>query len=225
MINDVTKSDAKAGEGECRSALRERFTRLSSRIGLDIDQFDLLDQYYSEPGRHYHGWRHIWACLREFDSIAHLLSDPLAVELALWFHDAVYIPGGNRNELDSAELAFRSLRPVGIELAWKVKTFIEATDYSRTFDTTDPDLDYLKDIDFAAFGKPFDAFWQDVERLRQENGENSRPAASVRRLAFYRQILDGRVELFRTAHFRDRLLEQALDNVGRALHRLEHGDG
>ena len=221
----MNNSGATAGNTESRSALRERFTRLASSIGLDAGQFDLLDRYYSEPGRHYHGWGHISACLAEFDGIAHLLADPLAVELALWFHDVVYIPGGKRNELDSAELAFRSLAPTGVERALKVQKFIEATDYSRSSTTSDPDLDYLKDIDFAAFGKPFDAFWQDVERLRRENGENARPAASVRRLAFYREILDGRLQLFRTAHFRDRLLERALDNVSRALHRLEHGDG
>lgn len=214
-----------AGSRDHGPALRARFTRLASSTGLDVDQFDRLDRYYGEPNRHYHGWRHIAECLEEFDRIANLLRDPLAVEWALWFHDAVYIPGGNRNELDSAALAFEWLRPAGEELALKVQRFIEATDYSRVSAIVDHDLDYLKDIDFAAFGKPFDAFWQDVERLRLENGEGSSPAASVRRLGFYRQILDGRVELFRTRHFRDRLLEQALENVGRAVERLEQGHG
>lgn len=221
----MNTTGASAEDRDDRPALRARFSRLASAKGLDGDQFDRLDRYYGEPNRHYHGWRHIAECLEEFDRIPQLLRDPLAVEWALWLHDAVYIPGGNRNELDSAELAFEWLRPAGEELALKVRRFIEATDYSRVSAVSDPDLDYLKDIDFAAFGKPFDAFWQDVERLRCENGEGSSPAASVRRLGFYRQILDGQVELFRTRHFRDRLLEQALDNILRAVHRLEQGHG
>lgn len=216
------KNTGGAAEGiGARSALRARFARLASAIGLDAGHFSLLDRYYSEPGRHYHGWRHVSECLEQFDRIAYLLDDPPAVELALWFHDAVYVPGGSHNERDSAELAFGLLQPVDENLANKVRQFIEATDYSRKSDISDPDLDYLKDIDFAAFGKPFDVFWQDVERLRRENGESSSPAASVRRLAFYRQLLDGRLELFRTRHYRDRLLDRAMENVRRAVRRLE----
>lgn len=221
----MNNTDASSEDIDYRMALRARFTLLASSIGLHGDQFELLDRYYNESGRHYHGWRHISECLAELDSIEHLLFDPLAVELAIWFHDAVYIPGGTRNELDSAELAFRWLRSLDEELALKVKRFVEATDYSHVSDSDDPDLDYLKDIDFAAFGKPFDSFWRDVERLRRENGESSSPAASVSRLAFYRQILDGDVELFRTSYFRERLLEQALNNISRALYRLEQTNG
>ncbi len=221
----MNSTDASEKDIDTWPALRARFYRLASSIGLEVKLFDLLDRYYSEPGRHYHGWGHISACLAQFDRIEHLLLDPIAVEIAIWFHDAVYIPGGKRNELDSAELAYNSLRPAGHELAQKVKAYVEATDYFHDSGIADPDLDYLKDIDFSAFGKPFDAFWRDVERLRRENGEDSTPAASVSRLAFYRQILDGRVELFRTAYFRDSLLENALDNIDRALHRLEQADG
>ncbi len=201
--------------------LRVRFERLCSRVRLDAGCFDLLDGYYSEPRRHYHGWRHIAECFAQFDLAGQLLSDPVAVELALWFHDAIYVVGSRRNELESAGLARASIRPLDAGLADKVGQFIEATDYSRMSSVDDPDLDYLKDIDFAAFGKPFEGFWQDVERLRRENGEDNQPAASVRRLAFYREILDGRVELFRTSFFRDRLLGQAISNVEQAVALLE----
>jgi len=201
--------------------LRARFERLCGRIGLAGEGFDLLDRHYSGPGRDYHGWRHIAECLAEFDRVENLLVDPVAVELALWFHDVIYVVGSSRNELESAGLACASIMPADAELAGKVRQFIEATDYSRISSVDDPDLDYLKDIDFAAFGKPFEGFWQDVERLRRENGEGNHPAASVRRLAFYREILNGRVELFRTAFFRDRLLDRAIRNIEQAVALLE----
>jgi len=210
-----------AGVAELEAALRERFDRLAALAGLDRGRFDLLDKLYSEPTRCYHGWSHIAECLREFDRVAHQLSDPVAVELALWFHDAIYTAGSCSNELDSAVLAYESIRPSDENLACKVRRFIEATDYSRVSAVVDPDLDYLKDIDFAAFGKPFDAFWRDVERLRRENGEDSHPAASDRRLAFYHSILDGDLELFRTGYFRGRLMEQALSNLRRVITLLE----
>lgn len=213
------------GSVELKSTLVARFLKVGARVGLGEAEFNLLDGYYGSAGRHYHGWRHIAECLEEFDRIEDLLRDPVAVELSLWFHDAVYVVGSSRNEIESADLAYRSIRPVDEKLADKVRRFVEATDYSRVSEVADPDLDYLKDIDFAAFGKSFDSFWTDVERLRMENGEGNSPAASVRRLAFYRQILDGRVELYRTIFFRDRLLDQAIRNVGRAIVLLEQACG
>jgi predicted metal-dependent HD superfamily phosphohydrolase len=209
---------------DLRNRLNRRFRRTSAAAGLDSDEFDRLDGLYGGPGRHYHGWRHIAECLEQFDRIAHLLRDPLAVELALWFHDAVYVPGGSRNEVDSAGLAFRSLATTDRELARKVQRFIEATDYARPATVVDPDLDYLMDIDFAPFGKPFEGFWEDVQRLDRENSRENHSTRRTRRLGFYRRILDGRIELFRTSEFRQRYLRQALDNVRRATALLESSD-
>jgi len=206
-----------------KRTLLMRFEALRAKVGLGAQCFDLLDRHYGCATRHYHGWRHIAECLEQFDRVADLVQDPLAVELALWFHDAVYVIGSNRNEIESAELAYHAISPCDAELASKVRRFIEATDYSRVPDFADPDLDYLVDIDLSAFGKTFDDFWNDVQRLRLENGEVNEPAASLRRLTFYRQIRDGKVGLFRTNFFSDQLMNRALLNVRRAIELLEHG--
>ena len=45
---------------------------------------------YSEPHRRYHTLQHLAECFAAFDEIADLAEHPPDVELALWFHDAIY---------------------------------------------------------------------------------------------------------------------------------------
>ena len=63
----------------------------------------LIDAY-AEPQRHYHTLAHIQHCLGMFDQCKSLLANPEAVELAIWFHDAIYVPSACDNEALSAEL-------------------------------------------------------------------------------------------------------------------------
>jgi predicted metal-dependent HD superfamily phosphohydrolase len=63
----------------------------------------LLSSLYSDTGRPYHNLGHIFACLRQLDEMAFATPLPVA-RLALYFHDAVYVPGCPDNERLSANL-------------------------------------------------------------------------------------------------------------------------
>src|SRR5690606_31119292 len=64
---------------------------------------------YAETHRHYHTTQHLMECLATFAELAGLADSPHAVELAIWFHDAIYLPMRSDNEERSAELAQREL--------------------------------------------------------------------------------------------------------------------
>jgi predicted metal-dependent HD superfamily phosphohydrolase len=51
-----------------------------------------LDRRYSEPARAYHTFEHLARCFRELDRARTEMRSPDRVELALWFHDAIYRP-------------------------------------------------------------------------------------------------------------------------------------
>ncbi|HET8746111.1 MAG TPA: N-methyl-D-aspartate receptor NMDAR2C subunit, partial [Ramlibacter sp.] len=69
--------------------------RLWRELGAETVPNGLYNQLvaaYSEAHRHYHTLQHLRACLAHLDAAATLAQHPVEVELALWFHDAVYDP-------------------------------------------------------------------------------------------------------------------------------------
>ena len=64
-----------------------------------------LLERYAEPHRHYHTLQHLDACFAHFDAVRHQAVHPEEVELALWFHDAVYEIRDPTNETKSADWA------------------------------------------------------------------------------------------------------------------------
>ena len=59
---------------------------------------------YAEPHRAYHTQSHIDAMLTGFQVLGDGIADPAAVELAIWYHDAIYDPAAKDNEARSAAL-------------------------------------------------------------------------------------------------------------------------
>ncbi len=122
-----------------------------------------LVSVYSQPSRHYHNLRHISECLAEFDTVRHLVSQPVAVELAIWFHDAVYDPRAQDNEEKSAQLAKRRIVKAGgsADLCNSVAALVLAT---KAHDPSQhPDAPLLVDADLSILGQSEERF-----RLKEE---------------------------------------------------------
>ena len=73
-----------------------------------------LEAAYEEPQRHYHTLEHLGECLALFERHRTHAERPAEVELALWFHDAVYAIGRADNEARSAEWARRALHAAAV---------------------------------------------------------------------------------------------------------------
>ena len=91
--------------------LGARFGTLWSRTLRTAPSEDvsaLLDEAYASPARAYHSWSHIAAMLRELDAVRTVPEfddvDFDEVELAIFFHDAVYDPLRQDDEARSAAL-------------------------------------------------------------------------------------------------------------------------
>ncbi len=136
--------------------LRQRWMALWVRLGVPGDAgvvYDDLVARYSEPHRAYHTLEHIEHCLSEFEQVRQLIANPDAVELALWFHDAIYNTRTKDSEARSAELALKAMRSFSLpdRIGQLVASLIMAT--THTAIPTDPDTQLFVDIDLSIFGQ------------------------------------------------------------------------
>lgn len=171
-----------------------------------------IEQAYAEPQRHYHTMAHIEHCLGMFDLCRHLLDNPDAVELAIWFHDVVYDPGACDNEARSAEL-YRQLseRAHPPELRDRVDQLIMATVHLDEL-IDDNDTQFMVDIDLSSFGLPWAEFLRDSLNLRLENPEASDVEHYDKAKKFQRALL-ARARFYQSDFFYRRLETKARKNL------------
>ncbi|PZV07265.1 MAG: N-methyl-D-aspartate receptor NMDAR2C subunit [Leptolyngbya sp.] len=183
--------------------------------------WDLCDRY-SEPHRAYHTLQHLGECLSWADWAVDLAENPTAVELALWFHDAVYDPRRADNEARSADLAVQTLEGAGGEnsLQQSVHAMILATQHAAAPTTLDMRL--VVDIDLAILGAAGDRFAQYEAQIRQEYLWVPGPVFCQRRAEMLQGWLN-RPTIFTVDCFRERLEHQAQQNLRRSLTLLKQG--
>lgn len=170
-----------------------------------------------EPGRHFHNLGHIDDCLRRFDGVASQLDDRDAVEIGLWFHDAVYVPGDPANERRSADLFLCHASGAHPRFRRRVEALILTTRRDRT--PRGNDCKFIDDIDLAGFGSSWDEFMRNGALLRREFARQT-DAEYNRGLAAFLSLLRRRRRFFRTDHFARRLETRARSNLDRLLAQI-----
>ena len=178
-----------------------------------------LSARYAEPQRASHTIAHIAHCLEEFGGARDLAADPLAVEMALWYHDAVYDPRRHDNEEKSAELAAADARLLGLAASFgdRVADLIRTSTHRALAE--DPDAKLFSDIDLAILGRPVDVFDEYERKVRVEYAWVPEPAFRAGRSAILRSFLE-RPSIYATEHFRAKYEAPARDNLARSIRRL-----
>lgn len=170
---------------------------------------------WAEPQRHYHTIQHLRECLALLEPALDLALHPGEVELALWFHDAVYDPKGKDNEARSADWATQALTQAGADTALqqRVRALIMATCHDA--EPTEPDARLLVDIDLAILGAEPARFAEYDAQVRAEY--RWVPGWLYRRKR--NQVLAGflaRPVIYGTERFRARLEVRARENLRRS---------
>ncbi|WP_378942604.1 hypothetical protein [Mesorhizobium sp. ANAO-SY3R2] len=183
-----------------------------------------LAAHYRLPDRHYHGIRHIEALLALAAEYRADLTDPDAVDAAIWFHDAIYDSRSKDNEAQSAALAADKLkgRTDDARIA-RIVAMIEATATHEIPPLADAharqDAALFLDMDLAILGAPATAFDAYEAAVRREYSWVSDTDWRKGRAAVLRGFL-ARPRIFHTDILAARFERQARANMKRSLETL-----
>lgn len=200
---------------------RDRWFALMDGMDLpnSLTCFDDLCTAYAEKHRHYHTADHINAMLRHFDDTVDLAENPHEVELAIWFHDAIYKPFSTSNESDSADWANIFLTEQG---NWEVRRervcrLIMATSHQGEAITNDEQL--IVDIDLSVLGAPTSVYEAFERNVRKEYRLVPGFIYRQKRKALLQSFLS-RDHIYHLVYFQENFEQTARENIQRALHEL-----
>ena len=200
-----------------------RWTALWHRLAAQGDGlavYTRLAEAYAEPTRAYHTSEHIEDCLTLLDASRTLARRVDEVEVAIWFHDAVYVATRTDNEKRSAELARASLRDAQVtsDIAERIGGLVLETRHETTPHEADAAL--LCDIDLSILGRSPAMFDRFERQIRQEYAMVPEPIYRTRRSDVLRKFLS-RTAVYQTAWFRRHYEDRARANLERLLTKLE----
>ncbi len=181
--------------------------------------FHELIARYSEEHRHYHTSQHLDDCLSKFQKVKNLANKPAEIEIALWFHDAVYNPLRHDNEQLSADWAQSCLLKLNIneQVITRIYELIMFTRHN-----TQPlgiDAEILVDVDLSILAASPHRFAEYDQQIRCEYAHVSDVEFNKKRSDVLQAFLDRRT-IFNTPHFIERYESAARLNLTQALERL-----
>ena len=201
---------------------RERWLTLCRVAGATENiagWYERLADAYDKPQRQYHTRQHIAECLAEFDQAKHLAQQPIGVETALWFHDAVYDPKAGDNEERSAALARQCLLEGGVREAFvgTVAKLVMVTKNHEVY--ADADAGLMADVDLSILGREEKRFIEYEEQIRHEYAWVSDAVFASKRAEILERFLS-RDQIYATDWFRNKYERRARRNLAASISNL-----
>jgi len=206
---------------EPNTALTARWRSAWRAVGGDPPEETLqaLLTAYGAADRRYHGLVHLQDCLAKLDTAAAYAGRPAEIEIALWFHDAVYDTHAPDNEALSAALAVETLQRQGIaeEIVARIEALILDTRHNATPETRDGQL--LIDIDLSILGADEARFRAYEAAIREEYHWVPEDVFRAKRAEVLARFL-ARERIYQTPPFVERYEASARRNLRNSLRQL-----
>ena len=197
---------------------QELWTRLGG-APPDAAMFERVIACYSEPHRKYHTVRHLDECLAKLQELRTEANHPEEVELALWFHDAVYDTKRQDNEAKSAEWARATATAANLPgaVGERIYNLILATRHDA--EPSEFDEKVLVDVDLSILGEAPERFDEYESQIREEYSWVPTIEFRSKRREILKRLL-ARASIFSTRKFAEAYEARARANLERSIKRL-----
>lgn len=188
-----------------------------------INEFNNLELLYNGHERYYHNLCHIANCLEELDWAVWQFNmiHKSEIEMAIWYHDAVYDTHAANNEDKSAEMAAKSCETFGLDANFcsSIKKLILATKHMNESKVESIDTLVMMDIDLTILGAVPSVYDLYRENIRKEYSWIEKEQFLKGRSQVLKTFLK-RQHLYSTDLFRMKFEMQARQNLNRELDEI-----
>ena len=209
--------------------LRSDFSILASKLGANettIQKWsNALISRYTEPQRYYHTIEHIHSMLKCLERYRYLVIDETAMELAIFFHDWIYDPRGQGNEIGSVKCfeEFAAETSLAESVIVRVSEYIECT-ITHTLPIedgeADSDLRLFLDIDLEVLSRNEADYALYAAQIRREYSHFSEGDYCTGRIKVLKAFLE-RDRLYFSDGFYEMHEETARGNLKSEIELLE----
>jgi predicted metal-dependent HD superfamily phosphohydrolase len=200
--------------------LQQTFLDLSGKYTANASLRDRfwheIASAYSGGGRRYHTLNHLEHMFLGLEPVRAAIHDWDAVLFALYYHDIVYDPASDQNEVRSAGFGAARLGEIACPPAriQRVVQMILATrDHAAS---EDGDTNYFTDADLSVFGKGQADYLVSSRQIRQEYSIYPDAVYNPGRKRVIQHFL-AMPRIFKTAYFHEKLEHQARENLANEL--------
>jgi|GEM_PF-1994542 len=201
-----------------------RFSALCERLGGASagPAFERLRTAWAADGRDYHNLEHLADCLRELDGAR--ADDADVAELALWYHDAIYVPADGNCEARSAAMLVSECAALGIEpeVAERAAAMVRATTHRGAVEV-DALTALVLDVDLSILGRDPLRFMEFEYAVEAEYAHIPAAAFSRGRARFLEGVL-ATPSIYRTDYFRARYERIARNSIKALLASPRYSD-
>jgi predicted metal-dependent HD superfamily phosphohydrolase len=185
----------------------------------DESLFRDLTARYSEPHRKYHTMQHLHECFEKLQELRSLAQQPHEIELALWFHDAIYDVKRHDNEEKSARWAQSAIVGAGLPapVGERIYKLVMATRHNAVPEAMDEQI--LVDVDLSILGAKPDRFDEYERQVREEYSWVPGPLFRRERRKVLEEFLKRRT-IFQSKEFIAAYEAQARANLRRSIEKL-----
>eukprot|EP01084_Bolivina_argentea_P163852 284972_1 len=188
----------------------------------------VIRESYSHPSRRYHNLSHIADMLVGMDNFNESLVYPHLVQLAIFFHDLIYDPRSNCNEVHSADRYKIFSQEIGQphdERDAVVEYILATKDHpiNRLGEYIDDNLKIVTDLDLAILGRQPDQYMDYAAHVRSEHACIGDKDYCRKRGAWLEKLLDPTKPIFASEQYQYQYEAIARHNILVELSLLRKG--